>query len=412
MKFLITPNYAAPYDQRMVDGLAQGLIAAGQEAMSLAGPVSAADIRKLCLEQAFDVVIQVNRTRHPEVELPPAVRHVAWYQDVFPETTAGFAGRFESRDILYALGDPFVLGLAEKPDCLVGSLLSGVDESVFAAPVDHSASTIDFSLCGYIPPPISRKRFPWRYLRPGNVPYATFQAMEQTVRRLYCPLCGELDIHRLAQEIREATRSLPHRPPNIWKLFPEWLLRARRRVGRAAMPDPNPLPPFERALSYFVREYPRLLDRTVLVNTILDVSHSVKLYGPGWAAHPEFAPYFQGVLDTQAELLEVYQRSRINLANNTHGLGLHSRTLECMAVGGFILMHVSPNDLKAGGMLTAFEPGIHYGSYTPETLAEQAERWLRDETGRRRVGEQAAAIVREKHRWYHRAQQILSDLKQ
>jgi hypothetical protein len=153
-----------------------------------------------------------------------------------------------------------------------------------------------------------------------------------------------------------------------------------------------------------------LLDREALINGILQVSNSLELYGPGWDTHPAFNPYAKGVIDTQDGLLDVYRRSRINLANNTHGLGLHSRTLECMAVGGFIFTHESPHDNKPGGMLTSFEPSVHYGAFTPENLHEEAHRWLSDEAGRRRVGQQAAAIVRERHRWCHRARQILDDL--
>jgi len=126
--------------------------------------------------------------------------------------------------------------------------------------------------------------------------------------------------------------------------------------------------------------------------------------------HPEFSPYAKGVVDTQDGLLDVYRRSRINLANNTHGLGLHSRTLECMAVGGFVLTHESPHDSKPGGMLTSFEPSVHYGAFTPENLHEEAHRWLADDARRRQVGQQAATIIRQRHCWYHRAQQILDDL--
>jgi Glycosyl transferases group 1 len=107
----------------------------------------------------------------------------------------------------------------------------------------------------------------------------------------------------------------------------------------------------------------------------------------------------------------VYRRSKINLANNTHGLGIHSRTLECMAVGGFIFMHDSPHDSKAGGMLTEFEPDVHYGRYTVESFHEEAVRWLKDSEGRRRVGMQATERIRQRHCWHHRARQIIDDLE-
>jgi hypothetical protein len=167
----------------------------------------------------------------------------------------------------------------------------------------------------------------------------------------------------------------------------------------------------EQAISYFAQTYPRQLDRIALVQRALNVSKSVELYGPGWDTHEQFKPYHKGVLQAQGELLTVYQRSRINLANNTHGLGLHSRTLECMAVNGFIFTHASPHDDKPGGMFTSFEPGVHYGMFTPENFEEQARSWLDDEKRRIEAGRNAAAVIRQKHLWRHRAQQILNDLQ-
>jgi hypothetical protein len=164
-------------------------------------------------------------------------------------------------------------------------------------------------------------------------------------------------------------------------------------------------------INALAREYPRLLDRVALINAALDVSKSLELYGPGWNAHETFLKYHKGIVSDPDVLLSIYERSRINLANNTHGLGLHSRTLECMAVGGFIFMHTSPHDEKPGGMLTAFEPDVHYGAYTPETFRDEAGRWLRDDTARAQAGERAAAVIKAKHLWLHRAEQITEDVK-
>jgi hypothetical protein len=81
-----------------------------------------------------------------------------------------------------------------------------------------------------------------------------------------------------------------------------------------------------------------------------------------------------------------------------------------MAVGGFLFTHESPHDRRPGGMLTSFEPAVHFGSFRPETFEDQAERWLKDSAARRLAGERAAARVREQHRWHHRARQIVDDL--
>ena len=437
----------------MVNGLAAGFHVIGHQALALPAPISAVELEKQCRELSMDVVFQVNRTRHPEVVLPPKVRYISWFQDVFPETTKCFAEGLHDSDILYALGDAEVLGLDAQLPCYVGSLVSGVDETVIDYSKGITSDPIDFSLCGFIPsPPLLASRSlrkdtldlirlnPWLgarraaaimrrvllgyYLVP-HLQNAALITMMDTVRDNYRPLRGELDIHKLTRAMRDATAiyegmSLGDGQYQVGGILTElknyaWLLVGRRRLkSNRTHHDPIPefrtLSPFEKSINYFAREYPRLLDREALINGVLQVSNSLELYGPGWDTHPAFNQYTKGVIDTQEGLLDVYRRSRINLANNTHGLGLHSRTLECMAVGGFIFTHESPHDNKPGGMLTSFEPGVHYGVFTPENLHEEAHRWLADEAGRKRVGQQAAAIVRERHRWHHRARQILDDL--
>jgi hypothetical protein len=131
------------------------------------------------------------------------------------------------------------------------------------------------------------------------------------------------------------------------------------------------LSPVEKATGYFAQSYPRIMDRTLLVQLASRVTNSLELYDPGFFAHDFTWPYYRGVIENIDELLGVYCRSKISLNNNIHGLGLHSRMLECMAVGG---------------MLTEFEPDVHYGRYIVENFHEEAARWLKDSDGRLRAG--------------------------
>ena len=229
---------------------------------------------------------------------------------------------------------------------------------------------------------------------------------------MYRPLRGELDIDSLAEMLREAARPYVAFRPKKPIRHGHWSRRGQ--LGRVLAPyrvsGAAEKMPVDGRINHLAREYPRLLDRVALIDAALGVSRSLELYGPGWDSHEALRPYHKGTVNDPYALLSIFRKSRINLANNTHGLGLHSRTLECMAVGGFIFMHRSPHDDKPGGMLTAFELGVHYGAYTPETFREEAKRWLRDEPGRAKVGAQAAAVIREKHLWRHRAEQILRDL--
>ena len=397
-KFLITPNYAAPYDQRMVQGLADGLKGIGHEALALSAPISSTELLNQCKKYSIDVVMQVNRTRTPDVDLPARVRYISWYQDVFPETLNNFSERFRDSDILYSLGDPEVLGLRMSMPCYVGSLLSGVDQKILSPKQMNGGEKTDFSLCGFIPaPPRTR---------------GVFKAMRATVENHYRPLSGALDIHALEGEIRKAMAQAQY--ANMYALIEQQLLNLLYRLRYAFrhndFNNSGRLSPMERSINYYTREYPRLLDRVVLVDKVLGISQSLKLYGPGWDRHAKYKKYFNGIIASLDGLLNVYRNSRINLANNTHGLGLHSRTLECMAVGGFIFTHESPNDNRAGGILTSFEPGVHFGAFNADNLQEQAMRWLADDNKRLHAGMQASKIVSQQHCWHHRAMQIADDL--
>lgn len=395
-KFLITPNFSSPYDLRMVRGLADGLKETGNEALALPAPVSAEAVAGHCREYSIDVVIQINRTRSTEVTLPENVRFISWFQDVFPQTAEGFSERFHDSDILYGLGDPYVLGLRAKMPCYVGSLLCGVDKDVFSRKKAESDEKTDFSLCGFIPPPPRIRKI--------------HKLIAETVEENYAPLNGGLDIHAIETAIRENLSGKMNDNPFGGHSVMEYIHRLKRVFKRYNDYGHHRLPPLERSINYYAREYPRLLDRKALIDNILEVSGSLELYGPGWNRHKRYKKYYRGIISTREGLSEVYAKTRMNLANNTHGLGLHSRTLECMAVGGFIFTHESPNDHRPGGMLTSFEPGRHYGVFNSENVREEAVRWLNSDRERIEAGKRASNIVRERHCWHHRARQIVEDL--
>jgi len=422
MRFLITPNLPTAYDRRMVEGLATALRECGQYTVALQQPLRESETAARCAALGADVLLQINRVPPVDPPLPARTRHIAWFQDVFPATAREIAGRVRSADIVYTLGDAKVLGLDGALPCRVGCLLTGIDEKVWTAAGGHARPSVDFSLCGYIPPPsrLSHSALadlawhvagrcedplpaspPLRFralrflLRRGSVPRIAASALREATRvieRLYRPLRGELDVRRLSVAACEAV---------------DVALSATNR--RSLSPEQRSALSF--CLDNLVRERPRMVDRLALVRLALDVSSSLSLYGRGWNLHAISRSRYKGFLSSPSELAAVYHGSRINLGNNTHGLGLHSRTFECMAVGGLIFMHASANDEKPGGMLTAFEPGVHFGQYTPDDFAEEAARWLHDETRRIEAGVRAAALVRANHTWHHRALQILSDLE-
>lgn len=420
MRFLIAPNLPTAYDRRMVGGLATALRECGQDARALQRPLRESEAAARCAEFGADVLLQINRVPPVDPPLPARTRHIAWFQDVFPQTAREIAGQLRSTDIVYTLGDAAALGLDQKLPCRVDCLLTGIDTHAWTI-AGRTRPEIDFSLCGYIPPPLPQSSrslladVAWSVngwfgssppvapslhfralrflLRRGALPRAAAPALHQAARvveRAYPPLRGELDVRRLALVVRVAVDVV--------------LAESDRR------PSPAQRAALDFYLDNLVHEYPRVLDRLTLIRLALGVSASLELYGRGWERHALARGHQRGFLSSPDELAAVYRSSRINLGNNTHGLGLHSRTFECMAVGGFVFMHASPNDGKPGGMLAAFEPDVHFGRYTPENFAVEAARWLADTTRRRDAAMRAAARVHADHTWRHRALQIVGDL--
>ena len=99
------------------------------------------------------------------------------------------------------------------------------------------------------------------------------------------------------------------------------------------------------------------------------------------------------------ESFNIFGNSKLTLQNNNHGIGMHSRTLSAMAVGGFIFTHTSPRDELPGGMKTAFEPGVHYGSFDLENMTEETQRWLSSDKERDEIAERARQYVLSEMHW-------------
>ena len=89
----------------------------------------------------------------------------------------------------------------------------------------------------------------------------------------------------------------------------------------------------------------------------------------------------------------------LNLQNNNHGIGIHTRTLNCMAAGGFLFTHDSERDFKPGGMRTVFEPHTHYGIFKVADIQEQAQYWISNDSKRMSVIKEAQKMVISECRW-------------
>ena len=468
LKIIIIPDKSNYYDYRMVSELAKAFNSIGQDAKAIKNPVSDTELVKLCEIFSIDVIIQINKIRPLNIKLPNNVRHISWFQDVFLNTAEELSEGIQSGDILYTLGEPSVLGINTNISCYSDTLFTGVDTSTLNYQPKSSLRKYDFSFCGYMPskkkyeqnvkqdiywylnnyinklPIIGNSLIFWilrkiifrKILTSSHVPYAAIRGMINIVENIYKPLNGELDIHKLkdlleryveiyvgnnlgtAKKIKNILRA-SQKVQTIFHPYSEKFnnrndfsgLFIRFLSGDKKILTSGMGSEFHSIINYLAHTYPRFLDRKTLIDEVLKFTDSIGLYGSGWDEYEEYKPYFNGFIDDKNQLLDIYHNSKINLANNTHGLGLHSRVLECMAVCGFVFLHESPNDNKAGGILTAFEPSVHYGVYRSGQIEHDAHYWLMNNNHRIKVGYNARKLILESHTWRHRARQILIDLK-
>jgi Glycosyl transferases group 1 len=378
MRFVFTPAKDNDYDRRLIAGLAGAIEAAGHQVKLL--PLAEYTRDNL---GAADFAFAVNHARPGW--LPPSVRHIAWVQDFLPGTYLHYGERKKPGDVVYVLTNPDAQGVEAK--YVDGALLTGVSPDLLITPLVEPS--IDLSLCGFVPPPLDNIIFDYAKQWPGPVSFGRFCHAE--LEKLYKPLCGDLRcienykvLHNLYLE-RMTGLYTPKVVEDVWKTMIV-------NVG------------------HWVMDHPRRLDRTTLARMMLLVTDNCVFRGKNWESYGEFAAHSQPHTDSEDVLLQTYRQSRVNLHTNSDGYGPHSRVLEAMAVGGFIMTHSVRYPEKGGCMSEHFTPGVHFGEFTLDNFAEQANYWLKNVVSREWAIKESRGLIEGRHLWRHRAAQLLKDL--
>ena len=427
MKILLIPNFSNYYDQRMIRDLSNALKLEGEDSYYLLQPISEKYLSKFCYSYNFDVVLQINKLRPIHHPLPRNTRHISWFHDVFPSLSFNYNDLNIKDDICYALSSPENLSIPIYKNCKYEILSTGVNYQELSLPLDYEC---DFSFCGFIPN-VHRvdsiitlisfylaetvRRIPYirdfLFIRMINnylseyPPKKIINDLKSLIELNYNPLTGSLDIRHLEKLIYDFLN------------LPSYY---HKRLNNTFYNDNENIFPIESKrfsnwcitlIDWLTREYPRYLDRFELIERIKTITDSIHLYGIGWNKYNEFYDYHRGILKNTKALFNVYKSSKINLANNNHGIGMHSRNLECIMSGGFLMYHESENDKKKGGFSTEFEPNVDYGIYNNENLTEIGKYWLENKELRKKCIINSRKKICSNHLWKHGALQILNDLK-
>jgi hypothetical protein len=352
--------------------LAEGFISRGYPCVVHNGYLEYDSLIQWLIEMDATLCLEVNHSPPNSVRWPQHITHATWICDYRVD------GR-SIKDLLglsnhyYFLIHPTAFGIVPPKECPWSMLLPSVSPNL----PDLAAVEFvrDFSMAGFIPPPLSDNS-------PISVmPNGRIISIAEFTSVFPIELWSQSKI------------SLP----SIHKAIDETC----DKIGCKRIVDESIL--------YVLDELiPRTNDRRTILNLVKNISHSIDIFGPDtWLKWQEFAPFYKGFVSEQNQLDQIFRSTRINLHNS--GLSMHFRVLDCMAAGGFILVNETPLDYLPGGILNYLQPAMHYGSYTNAGIEEVARYYLAEAGERNMIALRARDEVLRSHTHAHRAGQILAD---
>lgn len=427
----LAPNLPTAYDRKMIADLSDALELRGATTTCFKEPMNDQSIDDTVEQTGCDVVFRINRYPPNEKYRRLQFKHISWFQDVFPSTANGHRS-FEEGDLTFTLGTRETLGLVIQDQFYAGPLDLGINPEDYQNlrsdyPTCHE---LDMSLIGFIPalqslpPEFPNQRLFESAKRPGNVLQNNKNIFLMVRKAVNALLKFEFNKFNKLNTLRFIDNLLPDRIGNfsnakVERQILEYViehyvpLKGSLNIqelleGLSSNFDLNKNGMLKFA-DFGCRELPRFIDRYLLVALAMEVTDQLGLYGNNWNHYKLFRPHARGICSA-AESINIYRRTRLNLQNNNHGIGLHPRTLQSMAAGGLIFTHSSKRDILPGGIKTVFDAGVHYADYEPENFHEKSREWLRDTDRRRRVVEEAQKLVLSNCTWDLVAQKVLKEL--
>ena len=313
-------------------------------------------------------VLEINHTIESEENWPRHIGHAVWIQDYKAQFGKKQIDDVGASDVVYVLGSPKIFGISLMALRRWEFLYPGARRVVNDD--DGPPEETDFSITGFLAPPIDHDIVVARTLDGGDVHLKDFL-------KIY-PRRYLSHINENARENRSAIAQVCAHMQ--WRMLPEGLDIVETII-------------------------PRSLDREIILRSIMETSTSIGIYGPTtWTKWPEFAPFYRGYIRDPIDLDRVYGTTRVNIHNGS--ATIHSRSIDCMAAGGFIMINQTPLDFEEGGICHYFDPDRHYGRFTMDTVADVAQYYVKNKDVRKRIVRDAKQQIRNGHLWKHRALQV------
>lgn len=364
-----TPFYAGLLEQ-----LRRGFEAVGVATSGLCRHLEADELTQWCAAHRPDVVFEMNRPRRDVPSLARSIVHIVWVVDLNGRSL----DYFEGSEITYLFSPGWY---KVYPHAGFHRWLGpGTDPTIYAPPPPGAPRDLGATFVGHIPRP-------W------------------TPEELNRDLTGGLGSYRFADLLGPLERWLATHPDHRDPLREDTLeaaeLLCRHVTGVPLVVDER--------LTYDIRgRIVRHLGRQTVADCMLNHRDDVHFYGPeNWRQWPRYAPHHRKLLDSSAEVADVFKRSRSTFHE---GEGVHFRSVDAMACGTLLVFHEHWYDGDPGGMARVFEPNVHYVPFTPASLNEQLERFVDDPVAAERIRAEAAAEIHRAHTWTHRAAQVMRDV--
>lgn len=393
----------------------------GHKVITLNRNISNKELSEYVIDAKINLVIQINQPKL--YSLPNDVIHICWYQDVFDEQK--HIKKFINKNsIIYTLGNPYKIGLGFIPSCLCKGFFTGVDKKIIYQ--DELKRDIDVNHIAFIPKPSAYDPYSNNIVIVSTlllylfklfqriIPFKNFKKLFIFQKLLnYLPKFFSILIRKIIsigmqQEIRQVKRIIQNNYTPLGGNLD--ILKIKKKIKNNFNAEYFDF--LWSKLKYIVRDYPRYLDRVSIGDTLVKINKSLNIFiaGYNWKLYPKYKKISHDHIESYSQLISIYKRSKITLCNNNHGLGLHSRVLEAMACGSFILMNESPLSKLDGGLETCFIKGVHYDEYNKDNLKEKINYWIKNETKRLSATKKAKEIIKKNHLWENRVDEIISDI--